>query len=121
MLKIIFWVITGLLSALMLMSAGMYFFRYPEVVKAFTALGYPAYLIYPLATAKILGVVALLTRASVWLKEWAYAGFFFDFALAATAHTVALDGGLVTSLVAIGLLLASYVLDKMVFGTLKQA
>ena len=55
------------------------------VVESFTQLGYPAYLIYPFATAKLLGLVAIWTKKSETLKEWAYAGFTFDFLLAISA------------------------------------
>lgn len=115
--KIIYYVTTGLLSALMLMSAGMYFVKHPEVAKTFAKLGYPTYLIYPLAIAKLLGLVAIWTKLSRTLREWAYAGFFFDFLLAASAHIVAKDGQFAPAIVAIVLLLSSYVfgqrLDKL--------
>ena len=84
--KIIYWIATGLLSLMMLFSAGMYFFNHEEVVQVFTTLGYPAYIVYPLALAKVLGLIAILTKKSQVLKEWAYAGFFFDFVLA-LVHT----------------------------------
>jgi len=41
-------------------------------------LGYPEYLLYILATAKIAGVIVLLLPKWPRLKEWAYAGFFID-------------------------------------------
>lgn len=113
--KIIYWISTGLLSAMMLLSAGMYFFNTEQIKAAFEAYNYPTYLIYPLAIAKLLGVVAILTRKSATLKEWAYAGFLFDFVLAAVAHNVAGDGGEINAVVAIVLLLTSYFLQKSVF------
>lgn len=114
--KIIFWISTGLLSAMMLMSAGMYFFNTEEIKGFFETYNYPIYLIYPLATAKVLGVIAILTRISQTLKEWAYAGFFFDFALAAVAHIYAGDGGEINAIVAIVLLMTSYILQKRLFN-----
>ena len=84
--KYIYLISTGLLTLLMCFSAGMYFFNYDMVVEAFSTLGYPPYLIYPLAIAKILGLIAIWTKKSVRLKEWAYAGFFFDLLLALVAH-----------------------------------
>lgn len=114
--KIFYWVSTGLISAMMLMSAGMYFFKTEDIEAAFELYNYPTYLIYPLAIAKLLGVVAILSRKSSMLKEWAYAGFFFDFLLAAIAHNVAGDGGELNAIVAIVLLLTSYFLQKSVFN-----
>ncbi len=106
--KIIYWVTTGLLTALMLMSAGMYIFNNEMVREVFTKLGFPTYIIYPLAIAKILGLIAIWTKKSNTLKEWAYAGFFFDFLLAFSAHLNINDGEYAPSLVAIILLLVSY-------------
>ena len=73
--KIIYWAATGLLSLMMLASAGMYLFNNAEVTNIFLTLGYPAYLVIPLAILKILGVTAILTRQSQILKDLAYAGF----------------------------------------------
>ena len=81
----------------------------------FKSLGYPTYIIYPLAFAKIVGVLAILTKKSTSLKELAYAGFFFDFILAFSAHINANDGGHLTALVAMILLVVSYIYDKKVF------
>lgn len=114
--KIVFWISTGLLSLLMLASAGMYFFNYAEVAKIITDLGYPTQIIYPLAVAKILGVIAIVSGYSKTLKEWAYAGFFFDFVLAFMAHINAGDGGFVTPLIALALLFTSYFFGKKIDG-----
>ncbi len=83
----------GLLSLMMLGSAGMYFAQHQQVAEIFTNLGYPSYLIYPLAFAKILGVLAIwLPSIPSWLRQWAYAGFFYDLALAIMAHLMTHDG-----------------------------
>ncbi len=107
--KTIYLVSTVLLSALALMSAGMYFFNYEMVYENFVNLGYPTYLIYPLAIAKILGVIALWTKKNATLREWAYAGFFYDFVLAIAAHLHARDGEFAPALVALILLIISYI------------
>ena len=117
--KILYWSTTGLLTALMLISAGMYFFNYEEVKTTFTALGYPAYIIYPLAILKILGLVAIWTKKSKALKEWAYAGFLFDFVLAAAAHIAISDGQAGGAFVAIILLITSYATEKTLFFSKK--
>lgn len=78
------------LSLLMLISAGMYIFNpQPEV---FVALGYPGYLLYILAVAKILGVISLWISRLKYIRQWAYAGFFYDVVLAFTAHVYVKDG-----------------------------
>lgn len=114
LLKILYWVGTLLLSIVMIFSAQMYF-RNPEMVAGFfSGLGYPSYLVYPLATAKVLGLVAIWGNFSRSLKEWAYAGFFFDIVLAFTAHMVAKDGGELFSILAFIGLVISYTSGKKV-------
>ncbi len=113
--KIIYYGATGLLSALMLFSAGMYLFNYDEVKGVFGSLGFPSWIIYPLAIAKILGLVAIWSRKSDTLREWAYAGFFFDFFLAAGAHLSVGDGEHMPAIMAAIFLLVSYIYDKKVF------
>ncbi|WP_041632753.1 DoxX family protein [Maribacter sp. HTCC2170] len=112
--KIIYWIATALLTLLVLFSAGMYFFNHGEVVKAFTALGFPTYIIYPLATLKVLGLIVILTNIGGNLKEWAYAGFFFNFVLAFFAHVMVSDGEQFGALMALVFLLTSYFLGKRV-------
>ncbi|MDQ2180033.1 DoxX family protein [Marinifilum sp. D714] len=114
--KIIYWIATGLLTALMLMSASMYFMNYEMVSATFLKLGFPTFVIYPLAIAKLLGLIAILSKQSKLLKEWAYAGFFFDFVLAFFAHIIAQDGEFAPALVAIILLVISRIYDGKVFG-----
>ena len=64
-IKIFYWVSTGLLSLMML-------FQHSMISVTLTKLGYPAYIIYPLAIAKILGIIAILSKKSSTLKELAY-------------------------------------------------
>jgi len=62
-----------------------------------------------------LAVVAILSRKSAFLKEWAYAGIFFDVVLAFTAHMVAQDGGWMMAFAGIVLVVVSRFLDGRVF------
>lgn len=114
-LKILYYTATGLLTVMMVMSAGMYFFNNPYVAETFTRVGYPTYLIYPLAIAKLLGLVAIWTRKSKRLKEWAYAGFFFNFLIGFFAHHMVSDGESLGALIALVLLAISYYGDRKVF------
>ncbi len=113
--KIVYYAATVLLSLLMLFSAGMYVFNHAEIIKAFEHLGYPTYIIYPLATAKILGLIAIWSNYSKSLKEWAYAGFFFDFILAWSAHYFAGDGAFSLAIPALIFLAASYIFGRKTF------
>jgi len=112
--KFIYWISTGLLTALMLFSAYNYFFKTEMIMGFFEHLGYPTYLVYPLAIAKILGLVAIWTKLSTTLKEWAYAGFFYDVVLAAVAHLKAGDGSAAFALAGIVFVLASYFSEQYV-------
>ncbi|MGB1042511.1 MAG: DoxX family protein [Tenacibaculum sp.] len=110
--KIIFYLATGLLTLLMLFSAGMYFFNHEAVVGMFQNFGYPSYIIYPYGTAKILGLVALWFLRGKFINEWAYAGFFFAFILAFFAHVMIGDGEQAGAIVAMVLLITSYIFSK---------
>jgi len=56
---IIYRVVSGLFTVHMLFTVGAYFFMYEMVSEMFEALGVTAAIIYPLAVAKILGLVAI--------------------------------------------------------------
>ena len=91
--KIIYWIITLIL---MVPGAGggvvELFTNGPEpIVKIMLQLGYPLYLMKILGFAKILGGIAILTGKIPRLKEWAYAGFAFDFLGATASHILAGD------------------------------
>ena len=110
--KIIFYIATGILTLLMLFSVSMYFFNHDEVAKLFEGFGYPTYLIYPYATAKLLGLVAIWFVGNKVIKEWAYAGFFFAFILAFFAHVMIGDGEQMGAVIAMILLVVSYIFSK---------
>ena len=113
--RIGYYIALGLFTALMLFSAFNYFFNYEAMKEAFTSLGFPVYLIYPLAIAKLLGLAAIWTKQSLVLKEWAYAGFVFNTLLAASAHLNTGDGQAGGALVALALIVTAYFLEKKVF------
>lgn len=85
-IKIAYWIFTGLFSAMILMGAGMYLFQTDVMKVNFGLLGFPTWLIYPMAVAKIAGVATLLTRFNKTAVQWAYAGFTFNLLLAMGAH-----------------------------------
>lgn len=114
--KIGFWVATGLLSIMMLASGISYLIKLEDVKLVFAALGYPAHIIIPLAIAKILGIIAITTRKSYVLKEWAYAGFCFELILALMAHINANDSDWLGAVIGLLLLFVSYFLQDKAFG-----
>lgn len=110
--KITFWVSTILFTLLMLFSLYNYIFNNEAITAAFESFGYPTYLVYPLATAKFLGLVAIWGNFSKWLKEWAYAGFVFNAILAFFAHYMISDGQQTGAVLALIFVLASYFTGK---------
>jgi hypothetical protein len=78
-------------------------------------LGYPLYFFAILGFWKVLGAIAILVPRYPRLKEWAYAGIFFD--LTGAAASCAWVGGygaygfhIIAPLIIAGLLVASWVL-----------
>jgi hypothetical protein len=89
--KLFYWIITGVFAAFILMSALPDILVMPDAVKVMIHLGYPKYIIPFLGIAKSLGVVAILIPRFPRIKEWAYAGLFFDL-IGATYSGIANDG-----------------------------
>lgn len=77
--KILYWVFTGLFAFMMLGSAIPDVFSSEIAVKGMHHdLGYPLYFIPFIGVMKVLGVIAILIPDYSKIKEWAYAGLFFD-------------------------------------------
>src|SRR6476620_6482855 len=90
--NILFWIVTILFSAFMLFSAFTEITMDPKGLELLRHLGYPDYLTPFLGYAKVLGAIALLVPGNFpRIKEWAYAGFFFDL-VGATYSGIATDG-----------------------------
>jgi len=81
-----YWVTTGLFAAAFLAAGAAELASAPGAVASTLALGYPAYLVTILGVWKVLSVPALLAPRLPRLKEWAYAGIFFDLTGAAASH-----------------------------------
>lgn len=109
-MKIAYWIATAIMCGVFIFSATMYLTKYEMVVGFYEHLGFPVWIIYPLAFAKIAGVIAVLTNLSRMLKEWAYAGFFFDAVLAFSAHYIVDGGGGTIAAIAIIATIASRIL-----------
>lgn len=58
----------------------------PTIMASMSKLGYPDYLATLLGFWKIAGVIAILIPGFGLVKEWAYAGFFFDLTGASASH-----------------------------------
>lgn len=90
--RLSYWIPTGLLAALILVSGVFNVTRQPNVIQSLEHLGYPVYLATWLGLWKVLAALALVF-GSRWphLKEWAFAGLFFDLSGAIVAHVAVRD------------------------------
>ena len=115
--KTIYWIITGIFSSFMLFSAIPDILSVPDAVKFMNHLGYPNYFIPFIGIAKLLGIIVILIPGYPKLKEWAYAGLFFDL-LGATYSLIRSDGVLLETsfmLLPMIFLFASYILNPGIY------
>lgn len=75
----LYWIFTILFSALMLFASWPSIIVNEDSVKLIhDMLGYPVYFISFTGWAKLVGVIVILIPGFSRIKEWAYAGLFFD-------------------------------------------
>jgi cytochrome b subunit of formate dehydrogenase len=90
--KLIFRITTVLLALMYLGGGSRYFLEFQEMSDIFATLQFPRWLHPLLGVSKFMAVISLLTilfnvKANPkWLKEWTYAGIFFNGTLALIAH-----------------------------------
>ena len=74
---ILYWVTTGLL--VFCMTGGIFeLLGVKTTIDGIMKLGYPSYIIPALGLGKVLAILAILWPGLPRLKEWAYAGIFFN-------------------------------------------
>lgn len=78
-INITYWVSTIIFAGLMIFSAAGGLQPTQQAIQIMhDGLGYPTYFIQFISIAKLLGSVAILIPGLYRVKEWAYAGLFFD-------------------------------------------
>lgn len=78
-INILYWVFTILFAALMIFSSyGSIIVNDDAKNLIHTYLGYPVYFIPFTGWAKVIGAIVILIPGLKTIKEWAYAGLFFD-------------------------------------------
>lgn len=84
----------------------------PEVAEGMKHLGYPMYVATMIGVWKLLGAAAIVAPGMPLIKEWAYAGIFFDLTGASVSHAASGDppGNVVTPLVLVLIGAASWAL-----------
>ena len=85
-IKVIYWVTTGLLFILYFGSGTMYIISTDMVNENMAHLGYPTWVTFFLIPMKFTGITAAVFAKWISIKEWAYAGMFFNCILALFAH-----------------------------------
>jgi hypothetical protein len=104
--NILYWMLTGIMAAFMLLGSIQDVLRLPAARAWFVHLGYPSYLLPFIGIAKILGVTAVVAPGTRRLKEWAYAGLVFDL-LGATYSHISVGDSFAWIIPVIGLLLVA--------------
>jgi hypothetical protein len=90
--KLIFRITTSILALMYLGGGSRYFLEFQEMSDIFNTLQFPRWLHPLLGVTKFLAVISLVTiifnvsANPKWLKEWTYAGIFFNGTLALIAH-----------------------------------
>jgi uncharacterized membrane protein YphA (DoxX/SURF4 family) len=109
---IAFWVTTIFGPASFVIGGYLHLTRDPQVMATLAHLGYPEYFATILGVWKLLGAIAIVVPGLPRLKEWAYAGFFFDLTGAAATRAFVGDGAvdILAPLVFLALVAASWAL-----------
>jgi hypothetical protein len=116
--KIIYWTTTILFAGFMLLTSIEYVMLSPETTDFITKLGYPAYIIPFLGIAKIAGSIAIVIPSFKKIKEWGYAGLFFDL-IGATYSLIKVYGinpSMSFMLIIAGVGVASYIYNDKHYG-----
>jgi uncharacterized membrane protein YphA (DoxX/SURF4 family) len=107
---IAYWVTTVLVAAELVVGGAWDITRILYVRTIIEHLGYPSYFLVILGLWKVLGAAALLVPRFPRLKEWAYAGAFFNYTGALASHLAVGDGADIGLIVLAGVLVASWAL-----------
>lgn len=89
--KLIYLTSTAILAMESTAGAYMDLAKVPYAVQDIHSIGYPTYILYILGAWKVLAVGALLWPGFPRLREWAYAGLFFEMFGAVESHFLAGD------------------------------
>lgn len=112
--RLVFWASTLLLSFMMLFAVIVTFVRPMQVEETFKLMGYPTYLITPLAVAKLLGILAIVSRVSAKVQTVAYIGFALNLGFAIYEHYSTNILYFLFASIALVLVLISYLFSKKV-------
>ncbi|QEH41627.1 DoxX family protein [Chitinophaga sp. XS-30] len=103
--NIIFWILTALFALYMGGGAIPGLMGDAQSAAVMEQLGYPPYLMVFLSLAKLLGSIAILVPGFQRIKEWAYAGLFFDLTGATYSLLMSGEGAGAMAFMLVGFLL----------------
>jgi uncharacterized membrane protein YphA (DoxX/SURF4 family) len=109
---ILYWFTTALIAAESAVGGVWDILQIQYVRSIIEHLGYPPYILIILGIWKLLGTVAILLPSFPRLKEWAYAGMFFNYMGAIASHLTVGDGAgvVIYPIIITGILIASWAL-----------
>lgn len=110
--KIAYWTTTILGPASFVIGGMLHLTRSGQTIAELQHLGYPPYFTFILGVGKLLGAIAIVVPGHQRIKEWAYAGFFFDLTAAAFSRAAVGDSAadIIAPLVFLALVMASWAL-----------
>jgi hypothetical protein len=115
--KRIYWAGVALTSIWFGASGFFELTKNPVVWDITLKLGYPAYFIYVLGVAKLSGIIVLLIPGKLLrLKEWVFAGIFFDIIFAfASKLTVVGPVGTIDAIIAFIMVSVTYLMFRKIY------
>ena len=107
-----YWVTTAILVFVLLSGGVAELMHWPDTAEGMAHLGYPAYFATILGFWKVVGAIVVLAPRLPRLKEWAYAGAFFNLTGAFASHVACGDDArhVWLPLILAGIALASWAL-----------
>ncbi len=84
----VFWLATAYVLYLLGFSVWAYHAKHEMISAYFNTLGYPSYLVYPLAYLKLLAIVIIVSHRYNDLRDMAYAAYFINMIMALVGHAV---------------------------------
>ena len=110
--NVFYWITIVILEYVLLSGGTVDILHMQTAVEGMIHLGYPLYFVTLLGIWKVLAGIAILVPGFARLKEWAYAGVFFDLTGAAISHAALGDSAahIIFTLVFTGVTIASWAL-----------
>jgi len=82
----VFWLATAYVLYLLGFAVWAYHAKHEMISAYFNSLGYPTYLVYPLAYLKLLAILIIVSHRYNDLRDMAYAAYFINMIMALVGH-----------------------------------